>query len=132
MIRRALAISLLVLPLAPLLCAAGGTVTGKLTDPQGKPVVGATLDLSSGLDSAAESASDPDGRFVFPSLAAGSYQLSARATGFADVNQTIHLGDSAALTVDLQFSRLLSGTVVDTSGAVIAGATVQVLSANGT
>ena len=40
-------------------------------------------------------------------------------------------GHSVA-TGDRAYSTQLSGTVVDTSGAVIAGATVQVQSANGT
>jgi hypothetical protein len=76
MTSRSLITTLLVLALAPSLWAADGSVTGKLTDPQGKSV--------------------------------------------------------AVATSDKAYPPQLSGTVVDPSGAVIAGATVQVRSANGT
>ena len=87
--------------------AAPGSVVGHLTDPQGKPVAGAKVRVTSGRDSnPVESASDSDGRFAFSSLAEGTYQLSAAAREFAEVTKTVRVGDGEALTVDLQFSRL--------------------------
>ncbi len=56
----------------------------------------------------AESVSDPDGCFVFSSLAEGTYQLTATAEEFIDVKKAVHIGDGEVLTVDLQFSRLKS------------------------
>jgi len=107
MIYRSLFIALLILPLASSVWAADGSVTAKLTDPQGKSVAGAKLRLVSGRDSnAVESVTDPGGQFVFSSLAEGTYQLSATAAEFAEVKKTFHLGNGEALTVDLQFSRL--------------------------
>jgi hypothetical protein len=111
MIRRRPVIATLVLALAPPAWAAGGSVTGRLTDPQGKSVAGAKLRLVSDRDSVpVESASDPGGRFAFSSLAEGTYQLGATAAEFAEVKKTFHLGNSQALRVDLQFSRLASRT----------------------
>ncbi len=111
MICRSLIVALPVLALAPAVWAADGRVTGKLTDPQGKSVAGAKLQLAPGRDSIpVQSASDSDGRFVFPALAEGTYQLTATAAQFAEVSKTFHLNRGEALTVDLQFSRLGSRT----------------------
>jgi len=88
-----------------------GSVNGLLTDPQGKPVAGAKIEVTSGRDlNPVESVSDPAGRFVFSPLSEGAYQLSATAAEFADIKKTVHVGDGEALTVDLQFSRLASRT----------------------
>ena len=107
MICRSPIIALMVLSWAPSVWAADGTVTGKLTDPQGKSVAGAKLRLVSGRDfDPVESLSDPGGRFIFSSLAEGTYQLSAAATEFAEAKKTFHIGNGTALTVDLQFSHL--------------------------
>jgi hypothetical protein len=100
-IPRHFAISLLLLPA---LFAAGGTVSGTLTDPQGKPVAGAYVRLLPGPASAA--VTDLNGRFAFPAPAAGSYQLSASTAGFTDIRKAIRLTGGEALTVDLQFSLL--------------------------
>jgi hypothetical protein len=80
--------TLLILPLAPSVWAADRSVTGKLTDPQGKSVAAAKLRLVSGHDSnPVESVTDPGGQFVFSSLAEGTYQLSAMAAEFAEVKK---------------------------------------------
>ncbi len=76
--------------------AADGSVSGQVTDPQGKSVSGARTAAESPGAGTRETSSDSAGRFSLSSLPP------------------------------------VSGTVLDTSGAVIAGATVQVLSANGT
>src|SRR3984957_7332183 len=109
MMYRSLLGTLLVLPWVSSVWAADGSVTGKLTDPQGKSVGGAKLRLVSGRDShPVESVSDPDGRFVFSSLAEATYRLSAMSAEFAEVKKTFHVGDGEFLTLDLQFSRLAS------------------------
>ena len=103
-----------------------GSVNGQLTDPQGKPVAGAKIEVTSGRDlNPMESVSDPAGRFVFSSLAEGTYQLSAMAAEFADVKKTLHVGDGESLTVDLQFPRLASRTVTVTVSADVKDIDVQ-------
>jgi hypothetical protein len=90
-----------------------------LTDPQGKSLAGATLRLVSGRNSnSVESVSDPEGRFVFHSLAEGSYSLSATSPEFAEVHQAFQVAAGQSLQLDLQFSRLNSR--IDTVN-VIAG-----------
>ncbi|HUK14914.1 MAG TPA: carboxypeptidase-like regulatory domain-containing protein [Bryobacteraceae bacterium] len=53
-----------------------------------------------------EVTSDPDGKFTFPSILQGDYEISASAPGFADAKKNFHIADRQALTLDLQFSRL--------------------------
>ncbi len=80
MIFRLQVVVLLSLSWLPRLEAADGGVTGQLTDPQGKPIAGATLRLKAGENSnPLETASDSRGRFVFSALAEGTYQLTATA-----------------------------------------------------
>jgi hypothetical protein len=87
--------------------AADGRVSGQLTDPQGKPVAGAGLRLTSGSDSkSVDAASDADGQFAFSPLAEGTYQLSATAPDFREAKRTFHLSDGETFTLDLQFTRL--------------------------
>lgn len=126
MICRSLVITLLLVPLAPSLRAADGIVSGKLTDPQGKSVAGARLRLMSARDSnLVESVSDPDGRFVFSSLAEGTYQLNALAAEFAEAKKTFHLANGEALIVDLQFPRLAARTDTVTVTADVEDIDVQ-------
>jgi len=87
--------------------AAGGCISGRLTDPQGATVAGAKLRLTAPSGApAAEATSGPEGRFAFPYVAQGDYEICAAAAGFDEVKKTVHLGDNEALTVSLQFTRL--------------------------
>ena len=85
--------------------ANSGSVSGQLTGAQDKPVPGAKVEATA--TSGAKTIE------VTPLLAAAQEK-------------------TPVATSDKTYSPQLSGTVVDTSGAVIAGATVQVRSANGT
>jgi len=88
-------------------CASGvdGNVSGQLTDPQGKPFVGARLRLVGDTSpKTLTSISGPDGRFGFSAVGEGTYTLSATAPAFTELKKTIHLGDGKTLTVELQFA----------------------------
>ena len=102
-------LALLAMLFASIACAraAEGHISGRLTDPQGAAVAGAKLRLTGPCGApAAEAASGPDGRFAFPSIAPGDYEISASAPGLEDVKKTLHVGDKEALAVNLQFTRL--------------------------
>ncbi len=87
--------------------AADASISGQVTDTQGKPVAGAELRLAAGGDSAViEAASDPNGRFVLSPAPPGTCRLSATAPGFVEVSRVVHLGDGEALTLDVQFAHL--------------------------
>ncbi len=86
-------------------------MSGKVTDPQGKPVADAKLRLFSYRDSAArEINSDPGGMFAFTAVPAGSYRLVAAAPGFVDFRLAVNVTDGGALRVNTQFDRLASRT----------------------
>ena len=65
-------------------------------------------------------------------VGAGAKTLIAFVTLFVLVSLPLIAQETPVATSDKAYPPQLSGTVVDTSGAVIAGATVQVRSANGT
>ena len=95
--------------------AANGSVSGQVTDPQGRPVAGAKIAAVQNRDSRIqETRSDSEGRFAFSALPAGEYKLVGTAPGFVDVGRTINLPDGEALTVNLRFDRLASRTDVVT------------------
>jgi len=100
--------------------AANGSVSGQLTDPQGKPVADAKVSVARDRDSRTlATRSGSDGRFVFSSLPPGDYKLNGAASGFVDVSQMVNIADGGALTVNLRFDRLTSRSdVVTVTGDV--------------
>lgn len=90
--------------------AADGSVSGQLTDPQGKPVSGSRVTAESPGAGTQEVRSDSEGRFSFPSLPPGDYKLVGSAPAFSDVSQTVAVTNDAALTVNLRFVRLAPRT----------------------
>jgi len=90
-------------------CAFGqsASISGDLTDPQGRPVTGAKVRLRGGGNQlVAETGSGPDGHFGFASIAPGWYTLSAAASGLAEISKPISVAGGEELRVDLRFSRL--------------------------
>src|ERR1039458_8091135 len=75
--------------------ATAGSVTGQLTDPQGKPVADATVSVLRDRDVAIlETHTGSDGRFGFSSLPAGSYQLVAAAADFMEISEPVNVAGS--------------------------------------
>jgi len=108
------------------LAAAAGSVTGQLTDLQGKPVADATVSVLAGRGSRIqETHSGSDGRFGFSSLPAGSYRVVAAAPGFVDVSQPLSVADGVESTVSLQFSRLAPHSEAITATADIRDLDIQ-------
>jgi hypothetical protein len=106
--------------------AADGRVSGRLTDPQGQAVAGATLQLTatSGAKTA-EASTDLGGRFTFPSVPSGNYEVTASAPGFDPAKRALHLGHNQALFVDLRFARLAARTEMVTVTADVKDVDVQ-------
>jgi hypothetical protein len=106
--------------------AADGAISGRLTDTQAKPVAGAKLRLSASSGGAAnEVTTSTDGRFVFPPVPPGDYQLVASAPGFTDTKKAFRLGQGEALAVDLQFTTLAARTDTVTVAADLKDIDVQ-------
>ena len=87
--------------------AADGSVAGRLTDPQGKPVAGASLHLALAADTVSlETVTDSDGLFAFSALADGTYRLSATLAGFTETRKSFRVRDGEAIKLDIKFSRV--------------------------
>ncbi len=94
-----------VLSLQCLVAQSVTSLTGLVTDPTGASVPGATLTLTSKETNASrEAASDDAGRYQFPGLTPGTYQLKAMKTGFSTVSiQDIRLLVSTPATINVAF-----------------------------
>src|SRR5437868_5813237 len=93
----------LILSLAGALDAQSSRIEGRVTDPQGKVVAGATVHLRQSQSEIALTRSDGDGSFHFDRLPAGNYTVAANAPGFAPVSKYASVPGGVA---DLQFGQL--------------------------
>jgi len=84
----------------------GASLAGNVTDPQGRPVSGTTLTLSSRSGAAgAATTSDSSGAYRFEGLPEGDYLLRADTEGFApSLAADIHLGAGSAAKRDIALS----------------------------
>jgi len=106
--------------------AGDGRISGRVTDPQGQAVAGAALRLTNAFGGkTVEATSDLEGRFAFPSVPPGDYEVSASAPGFDAAKRALHLGDNQALIVDLQFARLAMRAETVTVSADVKDVDVQ-------
>ena len=94
---------------ASTLPAAGSMLTGKVTDPQGRPVAGAKVIVVADRDAKPQEVStDQSGAFTFPAISPGVYKITASSPEFFDVSRNLNIADSSVPTVNLQFERLAS------------------------
>jgi len=84
----------------------GGTIKGRVVDPQGAIIAGAALTLTSPeLQGQKTAATDAEGNFVFLGLPPGAYRLEVKQTGFQPAAQSgISLRAGQTLTLDLSLS----------------------------
>src|SRR5581483_9060059 len=97
------------------------SVSGRVVDPQGGVVPGAQVTArQSATNVATETTTDRDGRFRFPYLKVGPYEITVHVDGFADATRrlTLTVGSAFDLPIALAVSRL------DTSVTVTGEATV--------
>jgi hypothetical protein len=102
----ALAILCFLLPSARSFPVATGSVSGQVTDPQGKPVSAAAVRLNCDANRELQTATDAEGHFAFPSLPDDACQIFAEAPGFTPATQKFVLRDSQVVTINLQFSAI--------------------------
>jgi hypothetical protein len=81
-------------------------ISGRVTDPQGKPLAGANVQLTRKLTATTEEAkSDNEGRFQFQAIAQMDYLLCADAAGFQQASKTV-TPFSGSTTFDVQLQSL--------------------------
>jgi hypothetical protein len=84
------------------------TVSGLVTDPQERVVVGATVKLLLGESTITDVQTGDGGQFSISRLSAGDYQVVASAPGFAPVTKSASLPGGRPVTIDLQFEKVES------------------------
>ena len=84
------------LPTAALRAAQGGpaTLTGTVYDPTGGVLPGVALTLQDDQQVKLEATTNAAGRFEFPNIAAGHYELAASLPGFRTLRHALELGSA--------------------------------------
>ncbi len=108
---------------------ATGSIVGVVTDPSGASVVNAEVKLTDPSTNSSQSAKTNEvGRYTFPTVAPGTYDVMVTATGFTQTRmsaQKVDVGESLTLNVTLQVGA--TSTVVEVQAT--AGAELQTLNA---
>jgi hypothetical protein len=87
-----------------IVCAAGGRIEGKITDPKGGAILGATVTITNQTTNQTFSAvTDAQGRYKIEGLPAGTYSVSVSAKGFNDGRgEDVKVEDDKVATVDVR------------------------------
>src|SRR6185436_4320878 len=99
--------------------AAGGQIEGKVSDPKGAAVVGATVRVTDNETNRTSSAvTDAQGRYKIAGLTAGSYTVVVSANGFTDGRlENVKVDDDAVAPADFKLEIATVQAQVDvTSG----------------
>ncbi len=91
--------------------AEAGTLRGRVLDPSGRPVAGATV-LVDGPLGVRTTVTDAEGRFAFVDLAEASYRVLVEASGFAAPARTVRAADAAPFDVHLHVAPYSEAVVV--------------------
>ena len=119
-LRRLAVLSMLFLPVASV-AAAASSLSGGLTDPQNRPVAGATITILRRADSSRhETQTGNQGQFAFPDIEPGEYRLTAEVAGFPILTRTVTVSPGGVQNESLQFSSLASQNQSVTVSADIA------------
>lgn len=111
-----------------------GTLRGVITDDQGAPIAGASVQVAAPSESAATT-TDGSGHFAFLSLAPDTYTVTVSKTGYsANSTPGISIFADQALTVSLKLAKTLKQiahvTSQGTGNLVRSGTTVDVYAVN--
>ncbi len=112
-------------------------VDGVVTDAAtGQPIAGATVNVIASatgltLTDLGQATTGSDGSFQVTGLVAGAYEVTASAAGYAFATQsvTVTAGVPASVQFSLGLQSTLDGTILDSAGVAVAGATVTLASA---
>jgi Carboxypeptidase regulatory-like domain len=76
-----------------------GSISGRIVDPNGSPVVGANVQLLRDTQPTQQAQTDQDGRFAFTHISAGPYQLTISEQGFAPqtISRTLRAGEASVI-----------------------------------
>src|SRR5580658_9224415 len=99
-------IPLLLLSANALFGQASASLNGRVTDPQGAPLMGAAVTISSAASGIArDTVTNGEGLYNVPSLVPGNYIIKVTAQGFSTTEtKGVELLTGADLSVDVQMS----------------------------
>ena len=113
---------------------AGATIAGRVVDADGEPFADAIVRAVYEVDNraahgtrlhpTAETATEPDGRFVLERLDRGEYTLVASARGHANARETGVASGARDVVLELGREARIEGVVVDEAGAPVPAFTV--------
>jgi Carboxypeptidase regulatory-like domain len=110
----------------------GGSVSGVVTDVDGKPIAGALVaNFGNAADEKRETKTDPTGRFSLQDVVKGhaGHELVVRVPGFVTARQRFEPAaaeTSAAIAIKLEKGHSIRAQVQDTAGQPIPGAYIDV------
>jgi hypothetical protein len=105
------------------------SVSGRVTDPQGAVVPGAQVSArETETNAIRETVTDHDGRFRFPYLKVGRYEITVRLQGFADATRalTLTIGSAFELPMTLRVGTLDTSVTVSADATVLEAARSQI------
>ena len=105
------------------------SVSGRVTDPQGAAVAGAHVTArQTEINIARETVTDAEGRFRFPYLRLGPYEIAVRHAGFADLTRRLDLTVGAAfdLPIPLAIETVAASVTVSGSATILEAARSQI------
>jgi len=105
------------------------SISGRVTDPQGAIVPGAVVTArQTETNLIAETTTDQAGRFRFPYLKVGPYQVTVHLQGFADATRalTLTVGSAFDLPVELAVAGVTTDVTVTGQGTVLEAARSQI------
>ena len=106
-----------------------GSISGRILDASGSAVPGASITATHDATNVATTAtSDADGRFRFPYLRIGSYQVTVTLSGFADATRRLTVSAASAfeLPITLAVAGVASNVTVTGEAPVIETARSQI------
>ena len=104
----------LVLAPASLLAQITGTLAGKVTDDDGKPVPGATIRIGGTTQGGI---SKPDGKFLINGIRAGDYEVTVTGVGFQPFKRTVRISvDQVTELKATLTTKAVIGKVIDIIG----------------
>jgi outer membrane receptor protein involved in Fe transport len=100
------------------------TVSGTIRDAGGSPIAGAKVTaINVDRNQKQQSVTDTAGRFRFPVLTVGAYELTAARDGFASWHRTLRLAVGTSLDIPITLSMTQSETIDVTSTPIDTGRT---------
>jgi hypothetical protein len=109
-----------------------GSIEGTVTDNSGAPMPGVTVEIRSPqLQGAKTDVSDASGRFRFPLLPPGTYNLTASLSGFSPVKQNnVAVSLGRTVTLDITMSAAVTEQITVTAAAPVVDVTSTTTGAN--